>query len=195
MHPMRKPALILLMLCLWPGASALAASGQSEPPTEYEVKAGLLYKFLPFIRWPEAKDGRTTLTLAVVGKNPFGKILDQVEGRRIGAHTLRVEYFESDAPPEQLRRCQVVYVAETDPEKRRAILDAVAGRPVLTVADSAGFAAAAGMIGFVTQGGRVAFEINVTSVEKAGLTIRSQLMRLALRIFSEDDEQNGQPGE
>ena len=62
------------------------------------------------------------------------------------------------------------------PDALRALDDA----PVLTVSDLKGFAEQGGMIGFrITQDGRVAFDINLPRVEKTGLRMSSQLLKLA----------------
>ena len=73
----------------------------------------------------------------------------------------------------------VLFVAGDADAIQRA-LDVVGGAPVLTVGEAARFAERGGMIGFrVTPEGRVGFDINLKRAERAGLRLRSQLLKLA----------------
>ena len=70
---------------------ALFSSASAQRPTEYEVKAAILYNFAKFTEWPsrvfEGEDAPTVI--GVLGKDPFGVTLDQtargktVRGRRL----------------------------------------------------------------------------------------------------------------
>lgn len=69
-----------------------------------------------------------------------------------------------------------------------AIIDRVKAKPVLTVGNMNTFAPQGGMIAFVTIDGKIRFRINPKAVETAGLTISSQLLKLAV-IPGGDSEQ------
>ncbi len=59
------------------------------------------------------------------------------------------------------------------------ILSSLRGSSVLTVADTAGFLDAGGMIQFLNENGRVRFAINVDATSRAKLKMSSKLLSLA----------------
>jgi hypothetical protein len=56
---------------------------------------------------------------------------------------------------------------------------------VLTVGDTPRFLDQGGMIRFVLDGARVRFEVNLTSARAAGLTLSSDLLRVATAVRQE----------
>ncbi|MDT8389395.1 MAG: YfiR family protein [Lentisphaeria bacterium] len=183
---MRSPAQLLLVLLAAFVILAPRACCRAESPGEYDIKAALIYKLLPFVTWPDTDETPSSLTIGVVGKNPFGDTLREIEGRRIGSRSLVVRHFDTNADIAQLKRCQVLFLADADEENLRRILQAVSSWPILTIGDCPGFVDRGGVIGFVTRERRVAFEINQSAMAKASLAVRSQLMRLAARIVDTD---------
>jgi len=164
----------LVLLWLWPAA---ARAAEPRAPTEIEVKAAFLYHFAQLVSWPKAAQG--PVVVAVVGRDPFG---DRLEAT-IGGETVRGRpiQIERAARPRDLAAApDVLFVgAATLPEAQALLVD-VARAPVLTVAAVGGFAGGGGMVEFrVTPDARVAFDIDLRAVEKAGLSMSSQLLKLA----------------
>lgn len=154
----------LLLLGLLLGSPALlrAADGLSE----YQVKAAFLAKFPEFVKWPTPS---APMTVGVLGNDPYGGVLDQmVKVRR----AKRVE---------DLKGCQIIFVARSERANLGAILAALAGTGVLTVGETEGFARQGGIIGFIMEGERVRFEINPHAAQRGGLVISSRLLKLATR--------------
>jgi len=52
----------------------------------------------------------------------------------------------------------------------------------LTVGETGGFLKAGGMINFVTENGKVRFEVAPATAQKAGLKMSSQLLTMATRL-------------
>jgi hypothetical protein len=75
--------------------------------------------------------------------------------------------------------CHLLYVANDD----IGLLRAVRGRPVLTVGDRDDFIALGGIINLRVIAERVRFEVNLAESQRAGLTIDSQLLGLAVAVF------------
>lgn len=170
---LRGNALAVLLLLLAPPVQA------QETYREYDVKAAFLYNFVKFVDWPAAafRDDRSPLEICVYGTDPFSRSLDDVvKGESVGGRRLAIRRPASFAGFEG---CHVLFVCASEREMMSEVLAAVAGRPVLTVADSDGFLPAGGMINFVLDEGRVRFRINQPAAERVRLTISSKLLRLA----------------
>ena len=71
------------------------------------------------------------------------------------------------------------------------IIKALKGSGILLVGEVPGFLEKGGVINFVMENKKVLFEINCTSAKRNKLKIRSQLLKLAKRIYKE--EPSGDP--
>lgn len=177
-------AAVLAALAL--GAETRPAAGMATPPpqaAEHEVKAAFLYHFAHLVDWPDAAGATGPLVIGVVGRDPFGPALDQLKEKAVRARPIEVKRFATPAELDP-RLVHVLFVAGDADTIERA-LAVVGGAPVLTVGEAERFAERGGMIGFrVTPEGRVGFDINLRRAERAGLRLRSQLLKLA-RIVGE----------
>jgi hypothetical protein len=164
---------------LAPVAPAAAPAATPPPPREHEVKAAFLYHFAQLVDWPEPARAGEPFVVAVVGADPFGPALDQaLDGKAVRGRPIEVRRYPSAAAMERARP-HVLFAGGDDAAVERA-LAAVEGQPVLTVGEIARFAERGGIIGFrMTPDGRVGFDINLRGAERAGLRMRSQLLKLA----------------
>ena len=150
------------------------------PPSEYQLKAAFLYNFAKFVEWPaESWEAGKPFVVAVLGEDPFGPVLDvTMAGKSVQDHPVEVRRVSR---PEDARGAHILFVSAS--ERRR--LDRVlqhAGRGVLTVGDTDGFAARGVIINFRLAENRVRFEINSRRAEEAGLRLSSQILKLATLV-------------
>jgi hypothetical protein len=166
-----------LLVCATPVSPEEAAS-------EYEIKAAFLFNFTHFVEWPAAVFAApdSPFLLGVLGTDPFGPRLDRVvDGKTyLATHPIRVERYHS---VDQAHRCQVLYIAASEKEFLRQILEALAGAPILTVSDTEDFARNGGHIQMITVDNRMRFEVNIRTAETAKLKIGSKLLRLATFVY------------
>ena len=174
MNPHLRRAALALPLLL-----AVAGTASAAEDLELKVKAAFLFNFAKFATWPAAKVGApdAPLYLCVHGAGPIGRVLeDTVRGRTIDGHA--IEVLQS-ARAEELRRCHVVYVATTEPARIAADLAALSNHGVLTVHEAAEAQSAGVVRFFLTDGGRVRFEINVTAASREQLALSSKLLEVS----------------
>ena len=86
---------------------------------------------------------------------------------------------------ETLKRCHLLFICPSEKKTVNEIIDLVKNQGVLTVADTQEFLDVGGIVNFVIEDNKVRFDINLTASEKAGLKIRSQLLRLAKRVVKD----------
>ena len=176
----------LLRLCL---AITLLAGGfpgrnldaQAPKPTEYEVEAAYLSNFGRFVEWP-ARAGTATdpFYVCVLGQDPFGPLLDAaLRGETIGGAPMAPKRILG---PEDAAGCRILFVSTSKDSQLNAILADVRTLNILTVADMPGFTRRGGMIQFVLEGNRVRFEINLAAAQRVGLTLSSELLKVAVAI-------------
>jgi len=150
-----------------------------ESSLEHAVKATYLYKFAPFVAWPNnAATG--PFDICVLGDDAFaGLVRDAVAGQTFNARPFAVSRVQSTA---QANSCDILFLSAGDPNDA-PMLQAMRGKPVLTVTDEGG-AGPKGIINFVTRDDRVRFEINLAEAMRDNLTISSKLLSLAIAVQS-----------
>lgn len=163
-------------------AVSFRVSAQSPEVTEYEVKAVFLSHFAEFIEWPRERfySPKDPIMIGILGRDPFGEILDRaVSGIMVKERFLRVERIGLGEVP----RCHILFIGASEEGRLAGILRSLEGQAVLTVSDIEGFGDQGGMIHLVLVGKKVRFAVNKRAAERAGLTISSQLLKLAVRVW------------
>jgi hypothetical protein len=172
--PLLAAAIVAALL----GPSCLHA--QRSNPSEYEVKAAYLYDFGKFVAWPAKVAAADDFPICVLGQDPFGATFDTtIAGETINGKKVLVTRIAK--PPEAVN-CRILFISASEESQLKEILAALDKTSVLTVSDIPQFTRRGGMIQFVIDGNRVRFEVNVTNAERAGLTLSSQLLKVAINV-------------
>jgi len=171
---------VLALLCVLLSVPALHA--QNAKPTDYDVKAAYLYNFGRFVEWPAqvttTKSGH--FTVCVLGQDPFGPRLDStLAGETIGGKSIVAKRISS---PQESDDCQILFLSPAESGRAKKIFAELDKRAVLTVSDMPEFAQLGGMIQFVLEGKRVRFEVNLAATQRAGLTLSSELLKVATTV-------------
>lgn len=166
-------SVLLGLLIFVPGLRA-----QTSKPTDYQVKAVYLINFARFVEWPD-KLGmqQDSFTICVFGPDPFGRILDTtVAGEKIAGRNAVAKRIST---PQDSVDCRILFVSSAEGGSLNQMVEAANRRSVLTVSDIPHFAKRGGMIQFVMDDKRVRFEVNLTAAQRAGLTLSSELLKVA----------------
>jgi hypothetical protein len=78
--------------------------------------------------------------------------------------------------------CRILFISASEESQLKEILATLDKKSVLTVSDISQFTRRGGMIQFVIDANRVRFEVNVTTAQRAGLTLSSQLLKVAINV-------------
>jgi hypothetical protein len=176
----------LALVLMLPFAALQALPPQPDVSLEYAVKATYLYKLAPFVDWPPrtfaAPDA--PFDICVLGRDPFDDYLEKaVTGRRLGKHPFKVRRLDALAPDDD---CQVVFISYARAEQVREAVQALDGKPVLTVTDSEDADGAGSIVQFVISHGHVRFEIDNRAAARNHLVISSKVLSLALAVKGPD---------
>ena len=181
----RRPgglACALSVLLIAGGGFALAQSGSAPKFSEYEVKAAFLLNFMQFVEWPASAstNADAPILIGVLGKDPFGSTLDgTVKGETLRGRPLAIRRTRQIA---DLKDCHLVFVCRSEKARLGEVLGALRVSAVLTVSDIEHFCRNGGMIGLITEGSKIRFEINQEAAEQRKLKISSKLLRLGLQV-------------
>lgn len=159
-------------------ATVPQARSEKRPTLEYQVKASYLYNFLQFVEWPPETFAGGTILVCVFGEDNFGAALRDIVGESVRGRTVTVRHFRE---PEDLEACHIAFVSSSERSREPLVLQRLAGRPVLTVGETAGFIERGGMINLVRVAEKIRFEINQQAAEHNHLKISAQLLQLGVR--------------
>lgn len=178
--PRRRSHLLALacgLTCL-----LLSPAAAADSPTEYEVKAAFLANFGSYVEWPQKVrvEAEHAFEVCVLGLDPFGTTLDNsFQNKKIQGRPVILKRIQTVSAA---TGCQMIFIKLSDPARLQTVLEALRGRPVLTVADTENFERHGVMINMRLDGNRVRFNINQDAAERAGLKLSSQLLKLATQI-------------
>jgi hypothetical protein len=179
-RPRREILLSLLgaFVCVLGAASAMRVPA-GDSVTAYKLKSAFIYNFAKYTTWPKSSFSQKTspLVVGIYGKDPFGKMIDDVlKGKRIGDHPIVVERFTK---VKDLESAHILFLGDLN---KQAFAEAIATckkKPILLLGESPGFAKASGIAGFYLEKSKVRFEIHSGRSKACGLTISSQVLKLA----------------
>jgi YfiR/HmsC-like len=165
----------------WALVAAQHLWAQGPKPTDYDVKAVYLYNFGRFVEWPASVTAKSdSFTVCVLGQDPFGPVLDAtLAGETIGGKSVAAKRISN---PQETGSCQIVFLSSSEHSRLNKIVEALDKEVVLTVSDMPQFSQRGGMIQFVLEGKKVRFEVNLTAVQRAGLTLSSELLKVATTV-------------
>jgi hypothetical protein len=163
-----------------------APSTRAQDSSEYLIKAGFMYNFANLVQWPAASfpQADTPITIAILGQDHFGPVLDRVlEGKKVNGRSFVIKRLRSISELQRLagnpKDCQILYVSSSEIAHEADALQIVRGTPILTIGEIPGFARSGGIINLVLEDNKVRFEVNVDAAKQADLSISSRLLALA----------------
>jgi hypothetical protein len=170
---------------------------------EHEVKAAFLYNFVQFTEWPAGKLAEpNTITIGLLGEHTFADAFNPVKDKHVKDKRLIIKnlgrfrrYFPQDDAGklefadyiEQLRKCHVLFIRDSERENFKAIIEAVKGYNVLTVGETKDFLEFGGIIAFIPGTEKAVFEVNLNVCERENLKISSMVLRLARKVIADKD--------
>jgi YfiR/HmsC-like len=170
----RKLSIVLLAWIFCSNVALAAPASEAQTLT-----IAFLYNFMKLSEWP-AEVSTKELTLCVTEAREFGEELDSIKGKPIQNKTLTVKRLVLGDNPSG---CQLLFLpSEEKPIRMREWLKLIENKPVLTVSDVTGFLDQGGMVNLVSEDNRLQFEVNLELVEKTGIEMSSQMLKIAREV-------------
>lgn len=144
---------------------------------ESKYKSLFMYKFLQNIEWPSTKVSDTYI-IAVYGD---AEVLDQVQsltsGRSVNGKPIEVVSYVGT-----LDAIHMLYLATSEHAQFESLNTEAKANAVALVASTPGAAKDGAAINFVSQGGRIKFEMNPETLESSGLKASGSIKSLAVLV-------------
>ena len=145
----------------------------------HQVQAAFLFNFAKFVTWPDDAFQRSenSLIIGVLGEDPFGAVLEEtIRDKTVMGKKLAVKRF---VRIQDAVNSHILFLSSSEESHLPHILKVLEKNTVLTVSDMEQFGERGGMVAFTVEDQKVRFNVNVDAVERAGLKMGSQLLKLA----------------
>lgn len=161
-----------------------ARAAPAQKIDEDHFKAAFLFNVAQFVEWPHPplKAEIDPVVGCILGKSPLGALLEGTASRNLVGGRRFVVRRISDA--QQSDGCHILFVSSSQEKHWRSVLKETAGKGVLTVGDTEGFAAQGGVVNFKREGDRIRIQINLEAAEEQNLRISSKLLSLSQIVKS-----------
>jgi len=166
--------------------SANAYAGQiSKTYSESSIKAALVYNILHFIDWQT-----NALTICIYDANEedvssFKSLPSQTKS----GNSLDVKFMHLNGHSLIQNNCHIIFISRETDDDIDEILVTSKNTQRLTIGESDQFIQQGGMINFVRKDLTIKFEVNINALKQAGLTISSQVLRIADRVYTGDNDE------
>jgi len=168
--------LAVAALTLPPSASA------QTPAPEPDLKAAIISNMLLFVEWPNTPSMSAPGDQLVVCYQDASAVADallRLNGKSVKGKSLKVQQVAS----RNAAGCHAFYLAPGKAASLDGVLSDLARLPILVAADSPEYAQRGVMLNLDLAGGRVVFDIDLRSAQKAGLQVSSKALRLARQVI------------
>jgi hypothetical protein len=173
----------------WLGSLLACCLGVTPPATaqatapEAAVKAAFVFNFLRFTEWPARRFAASDAPLSLCVWSADARLSESLRtlaGRNVDDRRVQVADIER---ADELAKCHALFIADATARGPASVWQRKAeSLDVLTLGDGDGFAASGGMIGLVSDGARMRFEINDRAVKRSGLKLGSQLYQMGRSV-------------
>jgi hypothetical protein len=155
---------------------AWIAAGTRMPGATPEemIKSAAVLSFLRYSEWPKSAAG--VITVGVIGRPSFFQVLHtDLEGKSVNGRIVRVLELKLAS---DLKSCQLVYFGNIkNNEIKQLLLDAQSVH-ALTIGENGRFLEVGGAISLFIVDDRIGFEASLDALDRCGLSIASNLLRL-----------------
>jgi prepilin-type processing-associated H-X9-DG protein len=167
-HFERSSAVLILLI-----VSAMPMRGGGDAGDQ--LKCATLVAFLQNARWTDPLPEKAPLTVGVIGRSTFIRLLSSsVEGRSAAGHPIRIL---SLSPPVDLHCCQVLYFATDKAGEIKPAMQTFTAGHALTIGEADGFLEQGGAVNLFFVDGHMTFEVSLGALGRAGVEISSKLLR------------------
>lgn len=164
----------ILFLCLVL-VSAVSAQGQMA-----KFQALYLLQFAKNTSWPQEDNGKP-FVITVVGDNALASELRVIASNKMVGDR-RVSIAEA-VQPSGLAKSEIIYLGESKNSQMGALVAAQSGNRVLIVGSRKGLCSSGAGITFVTDGGKLNFEICEANIGRSGLKVAPRLYQLGTAVY------------
>jgi hypothetical protein len=145
----------------------------------YKLHSLFIFSFTRYVQWPETHS-QGDFEIVVLGETPLvDELKTMAQAKKVGDRNIKITKINTIA---DLKKCNILFIPSAKSSQIAEILTKVNAQPILVVTEETGLGAKGSNINFITKDGKLAFELNQTTVTKQNLKVSNELSRLAILI-------------
>lgn len=150
---------------------------------ENAIKSVFIHNIIRYyVNWPEL-DTSDVFVIGSIGESDLIEPLKEIT-KNLAAHNKKIKIIHYQELAD-INTCDVLFISEMKKKRLENILQRLQNKNILTISDTKGFANRGVAINFVNIEGKIKLEINTNAIDRAGLQVSSQLLKLALLVKEE----------
>lgn len=167
------------LLALHSGRASTPAQKQAK---RVKVRAACLYNFIKYANFPRSafkrhKKNKDPIVILIVGKDPFGKVIDDML-RKKKAHGRTFVIKRRRTVPVRID-AHLVYAAGLKAKDEALLVKRTLGQPCLLVGDDKAFPKGGGFIRLYEEKGKTRFDVDLARQKDTGVKLDVELLKLA----------------
>lgn len=144
-----------------------------------QFQALYIYNFAKNIGWPAA-DAQKDFVITVIGDNDLSAELNKLAATKaIGSRKVVVK---ESATTNGLQKSDIVFLGESKAGQIASLVSAQEGNTNLIVSGKKGLCGQGAGISFLSEGGKLKFEISNKNISKRGLQVSAKLLQLGTQV-------------
>ncbi|MCQ2227627.1 MAG: YfiR family protein [Bacteroidales bacterium] len=144
-----------------------------------QFQALYIYNFAKNIGWPN-EDSNKDLVITIIGDNDLASELNKLASTKaIGS---RKVVIKESATTNGIQKSDIVYIGEAKSNQISSLMNAQEGNKNLIVSGKSGLCSQGAGISFLSEGGKLKFEISNKNIAKRGLQVSQKLVQLGVEV-------------
>lgn len=145
----------------------------------YQLHSVFIYSFTKYIQWPP-NYSKGDFEIGILGDSEITPFLEKMAStKKAGDQRIKINKFSS---VDAVSRCHMIFIADSMSGYLRDVLQKLGQSSTLIITEKPGMAKMGSGINFVEKKGKLAFELNKSSLNQNNLKASSELTRLAIVI-------------
>ncbi len=167
---MRKTLLLFSLVLLFSGISKAQIA---------QLQALYIYNFAKNIGWP-VEDSNKDFVITVIGDNQLATELNKLAATKsVGSRKVVVKELTT---ANGLQKSDIVYLGESKSSQMTNLITAHNDNKYLIVSGKKGHCAQGAGISFLSEGGKLKYEISNRNISKRGLQVSQKMLSLGIAV-------------
>ena len=157
----------------------LIGSTFAEAQTQ-KYQSVFIYSFTRYVQWPDTYN-QGDFEILVLGDSPIiNELKSMAQAKKVGeGRAIKVTKING---PAEIRKANILFVSANKSGQLAEVMEKVSSQAILVITEEPGMGVKGSNINFIVKDGKLAFELNQTSMSKQNLKVSSELSRLAITI-------------
>jgi hypothetical protein len=146
---------------------------QNTRAQDEKLKAIFVYNFTKYINWPEISEN---FVITVMGSSSIIAELKSIAMKKmVGNSPIVISIINS---PAELTNCNILYLTSTKNSYLPQLFELAKSKNILIISEKKDACSLGAGINFIDAAGKVGFELSKSNLEKCGLSVSTDLLRL-----------------